>query len=262
MRARMNLIFVEAREVFIVDSCIHGFFEEKGYEHAHGFLLFSALVAHAGSRDIEESHHPSRACKVAYVTLALRAAAMLPARSGRRRERVRLSPCRTPARNSPSRQSDWRRELPQRARCRLSVGRCHFQKAVVQRTVTVAYGRKSGRGPTFFTGSLSNCRVPAGRKRGAGAAFALSRACCNAAKMRGTCSNSSLPARVIRVLRVVRTNSCTPRSSSSSLMARDSGDCSMCSRSAARAKWSSSATARKQRRWRSSMATLVMRHAK
>ena len=35
---------------------------------------------------------------------------------------------------------------------------------------------------------------------------------------------------------------------SSSLIARESGDCSMCRRSAARAKWSSSATARKQRR--------------
>ena len=33
----------------------------------------------------------------------------------------------------------------------------------------------------------------------------------------------------------------------------ESGDCSMCSRSAARAKWSSSATATKQRRWRSSI---------
>jgi len=30
MRARMNLIFVEAREVFMVDSCIHGFFEREG----------------------------------------------------------------------------------------------------------------------------------------------------------------------------------------------------------------------------------------
>jgi len=26
----MNLILVEAREVFMVDSCIHGFFEREG----------------------------------------------------------------------------------------------------------------------------------------------------------------------------------------------------------------------------------------
>ncbi len=54
------------------------------------------------------------------------------------------------------------------------------------------------------------------------AAFTLSRACCKAVKMRGTCSRNSLPARVRRVLRLVRTNNCSPRSSSSSLMVRDS----------------------------------------
>lgn len=68
------------------------------------------------------------------------------------------------------------------------------------------------------------------------AAFTLSRACCKAVNTRGTCSTNSFPARVSRVLRVVRTKSCAPRSSSNSLIARDSGDCSMCSRSAARAK--------------------------
>jgi hypothetical protein len=55
------------------------------------------------------------------------------------------------------------------------------------------------------------------------------------------------------VLRVVRSNNCIPKSYSSSLIARDNGDCSMCSRWAARAKCSSSATAIKQRRCRSSM---------
>jgi len=74
-----------------------------------------------------------------------------------------------------------------------------------------------------------------------------------AVNTRGTCSKNRFPARVNRVLRVARAKSFTPNSSSSSLIARDNGDCSMCRRSAARAKWSSSATAMKQRRWRSSM---------
>jgi len=47
-------------------------------------------------------------------------------------------------------------------------------------------------------------------------------------KMRGTCSGNSLPARVSRVLRLVRMNNCPPRCSFRSLMVRDSGDCSMC----------------------------------
>ncbi|EZO47788.1 hypothetical protein V561_03825 [Pseudomonas aeruginosa BWH060] len=88
------------------------------------------------------------------------------------------------------------------------------------------------------------------------AAFTLSRACSKTVNTRRTCSKNSFPARVSRVLRVVRANSTTPSSSSSSLIARDSGDCSMCSFSAARAKWSSSATARKQRRCRSSISPL------
>ena len=62
-----------------------------------------------------------------------------------------------------------------------------------------------------------------------------------AAKLRRHAARSqrSLPARVKRVLRVVLANSATPNSSSSSLMARDSGDVSMWRRSAARAKCSS-----------------------
>lgn len=44
-------------------------------------------------------------------------------------------------------------------------------------------------------------------------AFTLSLACCKTEKTRGTCSIKSLPARVRRVLRVVRANSTTPSSS-------------------------------------------------
>ena len=79
-------------------------------------------------------------------------------------------------------------------------------------------------------------------------------------KTRRTSSRKTCPAQVSRVLRVVRSNSRTPRSSSSSLIARDNGDCSMCSRSAALAKCSSSATAMKQRRCRNSMAPFVLCH--
>ena len=56
------------------------------------------------------------------------------------------------------------------------------------------------------------------------AAFTLSRACCKAVNTRGTCSTNSFPARVSRVLRVVRTKSCAPRSSSNSLIAAYSVD--------------------------------------
>lgn len=52
----------------------------------------------------------------------------------------------------------------------------------------------------------------------------------------------------------------SPRFSSSSLMALDNGDCSMCSFSAARAKWSSSATARKYQRCRSSIIGAALSH--
>ena len=80
------------------------------------------------------------------------------------------------------------------------------------------------------------------------AAFTLSRACSKTVNTRRTCSKNSRPASVNRVLRVVRANNTAPSSTSNSLIARDRGDCSMCSLSAARAKWSSSATAKKQRR--------------
>ena len=53
------------------------------------------------------------------------------------------------------------------------------------------------------------------------------------------------PPAVSSTRRVVRTNRTTPRSRSSSRIARESGDCDMCSRSAARPKCSSSATATK-----------------
>lgn len=47
--------------------------------------------------------------------------------------------------------------------------------------------------------------------------------------MRGTCSLKTCPARDKRVLRELRMNHRTPNSSSRSLMALESGDCSMCS---------------------------------
>ena len=58
-------------------------------------------------------------------------------------------------------------------------------------------------------------------------------------------SSKTEPDAVSSTLRVVRTNSTTPRSRSSSRIARDNGDCDMCNRSAARPKCSSSATATK-----------------
>jgi len=66
-------------------------------------------------------------------------------------------------------------------------------------------------------------------------------------------SSSIDPAEVSSTLRVVRTNNTTPKSRSSSRIARDRGDCDMCNRVAARPKWSSSATATKYRSCRSSM---------
>lgn len=49
-------------------------------------------------------------------------------------------------------------------------------------------------------------------------AWLISRAYCTAAKMRGTCSKKSAPARVSLVLRVVQANNTTPSSSSSSML--------------------------------------------
>ena len=63
------------------------------------------------------------------------------------------------------------------------------------------------------------------------------------------------PAGVSSTRRVVRTNSTSPSSRSSSRIARESGDCDMCRRSAARPKCSSSATATKYRSCRSSTGT-------
>lgn len=58
------------------------------------------------------------------------------------------------------------------------------------------------------------------------------------------CLNAS-PAGVSATRRVVRSKSCTPSSRSKRRTATDSGGWVMCSRSAARPKWSSSATTRK-----------------
>lgn len=52
-------------------------------------------------------------------------------------------------------------------------------------------------------------------------AFAPSRTCCKAVKMRGTCSLKTCPASDKRALREVRMNNRTPRSSSCSLIARN-----------------------------------------
>ncbi len=68
-----------------------------------------------------------------------------------------------------------------------------------------------------------------------------------------TSPNDACDNELLYALHCDAANSFAPRSSSSSLIVRDNGDCSICSRSAARAKCSSSATARKQRRWRSSI---------
>src|SRR4051812_10774997 len=68
-------------------------------------------------------------------------------------------------------------------------------------------------------------------------------------------ASSATPAGVSSTRRVVRTNSTSPSWRSSSRIARDSGDCDMCRRSAARPKCSSSATATKYRSCRSSIGT-------
>ena len=62
-------------------------------------------------------------------------------------------------------------------------------------------------------------------------------------------SSRARPAGVSATDRVLRSNSVVPSSRSSSLMVRVTGGWAMCSRSAARRKWSSSATARKARSW-------------
>lgn len=84
-------------------------------------------------------------------------------------------------------------------------------------------------------------------------ALALSFACSKTANMRRTSCRKTCPAWVSDVPRGSRLNSCTPSLSSSSLMIRDSGDCSICSRSAALPKCNSSESTTKQRRWRSSI---------
>ena len=80
--------------------------------------------------------------------------------------------------------------------------------------------------PAISTGAIFRANVKGQTELGkqGEAIMTLSRAGSSAAKMRGTCSNSNRPARVNCVLRVVRTNRRAPRSSSSSLMVRDSGD--------------------------------------
>ncbi|VXC62738.1 hypothetical protein MASSI9I_90057 [Massilia sp. 9I] len=71
-------------------------------------------------------------------------------------------------------------------------------------------------------------------------------------RMRRASGSSALPAAVSATWRRLRRNSGAPSSSSSPAMLCDSGGCVMCRRSAARPKWSSSATVTKWRSWRSS----------
>ena len=82
-------------------------------------------------------------------------------------------------------------------------------------------------------------RAPAAARLASSAARSAS-----ASVRRAPCRNA-LPASVSLTSRVVRTKSSTPRSRSSCRIAALSGGCAMCSRSAARLKFSSSATAMK-----------------
>ncbi|CAM5370914.1 hypothetical protein RLIN73S_03897 [Rhodanobacter lindaniclasticus] len=77
-------------------------------------------------------------------------------------------------------------------------------------------------------------------------ALAFSCACSKTVNSRRVSCKNAAPAAVRRVPLRSRSKSTTPSSSSSSLIARDNGGCSICRRSAARVKCNSSANATKQ----------------
>lgn len=84
-------------------------------------------------------------------------------------------------------------------------------------------------------------------------ALTFSRACSRTVNSRRVSCRNTAPAAVSRVPLRSRSKSSPPHSSSSSLIARDRGGCSICRRSAARVKCNSSAKTIKQRRCRNSI---------
>jgi len=86
--------------------------------------------------------------------------------------------------------------------------------------------------------------------RPAATARVLVRACSSFSNTRRASSRNTCPAGVRHTPRGMRSSSVTPRSASSWRIVLDRGDCSTCSRRAARPKCNSSPTAMKQRRWR------------
>lgn len=87
----------------------------------------------------------------------------------------------------------------------------------------------------------------------AATACTLVRACSRVSSTRRASFRNTCPAGVRRTPRGVHSSSVTSKSASSWRIVRDRGDCSTCSRRAARPKCNSSATAMKQRRWRKFM---------
>lgn len=161
-------------------------------------------------------------------------------------------------------------------------GSCHSDKATTPDSITLAIAkapsyRSFPSPPTTCGSGASNSRTPtsgassrhsassAGNRTcptqavsairrvpwsPAATARALVRACSRVSSTRRASSRNTCPAGVRQTLRGMRSSRVTPRSASSWRIVLDRGDCSTCSRRAARPKCNSSPTAMKQRRWR------------
>ncbi len=115
--------------------------------------------------------------------------------------------------------------------------------------------RKADSRESIAPSDIAMRRLP---RKPAAIALALSCACSRIMNSRRMSCRKAAPAGVKRVPRLSRSKKTTPNSSSSSLIARDKGGCSMCSRSAARVKCSSSAKATKHRRCRNSICSAFL----